>query len=211
MEIQNNKDYNIKSNLGFNNNFLKLFSKGSHIYNTHISEESTINTISNSLICKKKNNINGEINRNNYEKIFININKAFYSLEQLVINDNDNDNSGENHIEDTLIKNSPSLKEKNEHNIQNKSNNVNIKENMQNKMNIESTKKKKSISIPKLDFSMIFDYYQNNQKNQIKIKEKQMENDEVNCNQKNLKEYIKKHHHHHHHHHYNFQNTKLQL
>lgn len=58
---------------------------------------------------------------------------------------------------------------------------------------------------------MIFDYYQNNQKNQIKIKEKQMENDEVNCNQKNLKEYIKKHHHHHHHHHYNFQNIKLQL
>ena len=211
MEIQNNKDYNIKSNLGYKNispnNFLKLFSKGSHIYNTHISEESTNNTISNSLICKKKNNINEEINRNNYEKIFININKAFYSLEQLVISDNDN--SGENHVEDTLINNSPSLKEKNEHNIQNKPNNVNIKENMQNKMNIESTKKKKSISIPKLDFSMIFDYYQNNQKNQIKIKEKQMENDEVNCNQKNLKEYIKKHHHHHHHHHYNFQNIKF--
>ena len=88
--------------------------------------------------------------------------------------------------------------------------NVNIKEIIQKKMSIKSKKKNKSISIPKLDFSMIYDYYQNYQNNQIK--EKQKKNLEVNDKQEDLFENIKKnHHHHHHHHHHNFQNIKFQL
>ena len=61
MDIPSNKEYNIKPNLGYKNvsqtNYSKIFTKGSQIYNTHISDLSTINTLSNSLICQKQNKI----------------------------------------------------------------------------------------------------------------------------------------------------------
>ena len=80
--------------------------------------------------------------------------------------------------------------------------------NLQNKINLKSKKKTKSISIPKLDFSMILDYYQSNKIIVKEIKIDDINDYEINFDYNILKN-IKNNHHKHHKHHYNFHQINL--
>jgi hypothetical protein len=168
------------------NSFSKKKTRGSQIYFTLPSEESTLNTRSNVLKEKKKCILYEEIYQNNFINLFNNLNKAFESLEQIIINDNNNNVENE----ETTAKNSFSCKICN---IDIKEKELNNKNNIINNNNyVKGRDKSKSISIPKLNFNRIFEYYQNEN---VKIIETQIDKMD-----KNLMKHHHKHHHHNHHH-----------
>ena len=141
---------------------------------THLSDKSTLNTISNISTennCNGNSNTDEKINNRNAENIGIKINHAFEALEKLILEDNDNNKT--KNINDNS---SPSVS------------------NEEDKIKIKTKKISHTITIPKLDFSDIFDYYQNTPVyiKQIKImKSKDKHNEKGNEKQK-------KHHHHKH-------------
>ena len=124
--------------------------------NYHTSEESTINTISNSpteinYLNQNLSKIDNNLHQDHSEIICRKMNKAFEALEQLIIDDYDKEKNNE---EDIIDNSSSSNKA---------SNNNDVKSNKKCKLKKEkkSRYKSQSISIPKLDFSDIFDYYSN--------------------------------------------------
>jgi hypothetical protein len=162
------------------NSFSKTKTRVSQICYTVPSEESTLNTRTNVLKEKKKFILYEELYQNNFINLFNNLNKAFESLEHIIINDNNNnveneESSGINSFSCKIC-------------------NIDIKEKeFINKSIINNTKgrdKSKSISIPKLNFNRIFEYYQNEN---VKIIETQIEK-----MHKNLMKHHHKHHHHNH-------------
>lgn len=184
MNLQNKKSQNSPNHLfdesPKNNNqalFSKKLIKKNKLIRSQISEESTLNTFSNT---RKENNSSEfiqsnlveKLNHNNVEIISNKISKAFNALEQLILND------CETNREETLLKNSSS----NINSNKNSHEEIKIKEKDKLKYNIKRSCK----SIPKLDFSKIFDYYSNNT---IHIKEIKVE--------KENKILEKKNHHHH--------------
>ena len=177
----------ISANLDFKNisenSFSKNCTRGSQICCTLPSEESTFNTRSNFLQEKKKNMLYEEIYQNNFINLYNNINKALESLEQLLINDSKNNTQNE---ENTDF-NSFSCKICN---IESKEKEFNNKKIDNNNNEVKGRDKSKSISIPKLNFNRIFEYYQNEN---VKIVETQIE--------KKPKNLMKHHHKHHHNHH----------
>ncbi len=177
----------ISANLDFKNisenSFSKNCTRGSQICCTLPSEESTFNTRSNFLQEKKKNMLYEEIYQNNFINLYNNINKALESLEQLLINDSKNNTENE---ENTDF-NSFSCKICN---IESKEKEFNNKKIDNNNNEVKGRDKSKSISIPKLNFNRIFEYYQNEN---VKIVETQIE--------KKPKNLMKHHHKHHHNHH----------
>ena len=207
-ENTNNKEYKQNcDNLGFKNFHENFFSKNftkSSQSNIHMSEKSTVNTIINSHKNKKQNNFEVEFNQKNLGIITKNINKAFEALEKLLLNDSNNENNKEiTSIEYNSFSNNNCNKNDNR-----KKGSYDSNYNLQNKINLKSNKKTKSISIPKLDFSMILDYYQSNK---IIVKEIKIDdiNDYENNVDYNILENIKNNHHKHHKHHYNFHQINL--
>jgi len=177
----------ISANLDFKNisenSFSKNCTRGSQICCTLPSEESTFNTRSNFLQEKKKNMLYEEIYQNNFINLYNNINKALESLEQLLINDSNNNTENE---ENTDF-NSFSCKICN---IESKEKEFNNNKINNNNNEVKGRDKSKSISIPKLNFNRIFEYYQNEN---VKIIETQIE--------KKTKNLMKHHHKHHHNNH----------
>lgn len=161
------------------NSYSKNQTRGSQICCTIPSEESTLNTRSYALQEKKKCALYEELYQNNFINLFNNLNKAFESLEQIIINDNNNNNEEEA----TTDFNSFSCKNCN---IDRKEKEDNNKNSIINN-NVKGRDKSKSISIPKLNFNRIFEYYQNEN---VKIIETQIEK---------MKHHHKHHHHNHHH------------
>ena len=155
--------------------------------NYHTSEESTINTISNSPTemnyrNQNMNKIDDNLQQDPSEIICRKMNKAFEALEQLIIDDYDNEKNNE---EDIIDNSSSSNKASNDEKFNKK---------CKLKKKKKSRHKSQSISIPKLDFSDIFDYYSNTPVNikVINIK-KSKHNDEIEkC--KFYLNYLKKHH-----------------
>ena len=204
--IKNEEYLNIQNcaNLGLKN-FQENFSSNkinkNLKNNIHISEESTVNTIINSHKNKKQKNYEIEFNQKNLDIITENINKPFEALEKLLLNDSNKEMISINN-------NSFAKNDFIENDNKKKIHMTQIKDNIQNKINLKSKQKSKSISIPKLDFSMILDYYRSNK---IIVKEIKMDNikdyDDIADN--NILENIKKHHHKHHKHHYNFHHINL--
>ena len=140
-----------QSNL-INENFVNCsatpFSKKLRKYTklmTHPLVQSTLNTISN---LSTENNCN-----ENIENIGEKINNVFEALEKIILN-----NESENIEEETLNTNSSSASHEEE-----------------DKTNLKPKKKCQTIAIPKLDFSDIFDFYQNTPVyiKKIKIRKKQ--------------------------------------
>ena len=183
MNLQKKKSQNSPNQLfdesPKNNNqalFSKKLIKKNKLIRSQISEESTLNTFSNT---RKENNSSEfiqsnlveKLNHNNVEIISNKISKAFNALEQLILDD------CETNGEETLLRNSSSNMNSNK----NSHEEIKIKEIDKLKYNI----KRSCMSIPKLDFSKIFDYYS---KNTFHIKEIKVE--------KENKILEKKHHHH---------------
>jgi hypothetical protein len=192
LKIMNNlknekfKDYRHKISANLDNknisenSFSQKKTRGSQICCPLPSEERTLNTRSNMVNEKKKCLLYQELYQNHFINLFDNLNKAFESLEQIIINDNNNnveneESSGINSFSCKIC-------------------NIDIKEKeFINKSIINNTKgrdKSKSISIPKLNFNRIFEYYQNEN---VKIIETQIEK-----MHKNLMKHHHKHHHHNH-------------
>ena len=160
------------------NSYSKNQTRGSQICCTIPSEESTLNTRSNALQEKKKCPLYEELYQNNFINLFNNLNKAFESLEQIIINDNNisNEEEATTDFNSFSCKNcNIDIKEKENDNKNSIINN-----------NVKGRDKSKSIFIPKLNFNKIFEYYQNEN---VKIIETQ----------------IKKMKHHHKHHQHNHQ------
>ena len=133
----------------FGNNFQDIFPKKINKISKiiHTSDVSTTNTNTNSdshLNENNQTNINENININNPEIITNKFNIAFKALEQLILDDENNDNNNNN--EETILKKNSTKK------------NCLEESNSKNDLNI---KKAQFISIPKLDFSDIFDNYNN--------------------------------------------------
>ena len=168
------------------NSFSKKKTRGSQICYTLPSEESTLNTRSNVLKDKKKFILYEELYQNNFINLFNNLNKAFESLEHIIINDNNNS------IENEESSDINSFSSKN-CNIDTKEKEFNCKNSIiKNKNDIKGRDKSKSISIPKLNFNRIYEYYQNEN---VKIIET-----EIDKNHKHLMKHHHKHHNHKHHH-----------
>ena len=168
------------------NSFSKKKTRGSQICYTLPSEESTLNTRSNVLKEKKKFILYEELYQNNFINLFNNLNKAFESLEHIIINDNNNS------IENEESSDNNSFSSKN-CNIDTKEKEFNVKNSIiKNKNDIKGRDKSKSISIPKLNFNRIYEYYQNEN---VKIIET-----EIDKNHKHLMKHHHKHHNHKHHH-----------
>ena len=168
------------------NSFSKKKTRGSQICYTLPSEESTLNTRSNVLKEKKKFILYEELYQNNFINLFNNLNKAFESLEHIIINDNNNS------IENEESSDINSFSNKN-CNIDTKEKEFNCKNSIiKNKNDIKGRDKSKSISIPKLNFNRIYEYYQNEN---VKIIET-----EIDKNHKHLMKHHHKHHNHKHHH-----------
>ena len=168
------------------NSFSKKKTRGSQICYTLPSEESTLNTRSNVLKEKKKFILYEELYQNNFINLFNNLNKAFESLEHIIINDNNNS------IENEESSDINSFSSKN-CNIDTKEKEFNCKNSIiKNKNDIKGRDKSKSISIPKLNFNRIYEYYQNEN---VKIIET-----EIDKNHKHLMKHHHKHHNHKHHH-----------
>ena len=171
----------------FSNKFKR---KNKIAINYHISEESTINTISNSpteinYLNQNVSKNDGKLHQDPGEIICKKMNKAFEALEQLIIDDYDNEKNNEEDIIDNYSSSNKA------------SNDVKSNKKCKSKKKKKSRHKSQSISIPKLDFSDIFDYYNNTPVNikVINIK-KSNHNDELeNCNF--YLNYLKKHHHKH--------------
>ena len=147
-KINQFKLINDKLGNNFQINFPKKTNKISKLI--HTSDASTLNTNINSQIeshlnenNQKNINENEYININNPEIILNKFNIAFKALEQLILDDEINDNNKE---EETII-----LK---------KSSNKNSPEEINSKNDLDF-KKTHDIQIPKLDFSDIFDNYNN--------------------------------------------------
>jgi hypothetical protein len=184
------KEYKISSNYETKNisenSFSKKKTRGSQICYTLPSEESTLNTRSNVLKDKKKFILYEELYQNNFINLFNNLNKAFESLEHIIINDNNNS------IENEESSDINSFSSKN-CNIDTKEKEFNVKNSIiKNKNDIKGRDKSKSISIPKLNFNRIYEYYQNEN---VKIIET-----EIDKNHKHLMKHHHKHHNHKHHH-----------
>ena len=136
------KEYKMNQYNLLNGNFANgspiLFSKKLRKYSklmTHSSDKSTLNTISNFSTENNNNNGNSytdEKLNNNIENLGKKINIAFEALEKLILNDKEN------------------IKEENNNSFHEET-----------KTNLKSNKKSHTIAIPKLDFSDIFDNYQN--------------------------------------------------
>ena len=166
------------------NSFSQKKTRGSQICCPLPSEERTLNTRSNMVNEKKKCILYEEIYQNNFIILFNNLNKAFESLEQIIINDNNNnveneESSGINSFSCKIC--NIYIKEKEF-----------INKNIINNNNTKGRDKSKRISIPKLNFNRIFEYYQNEN---VKIIETQIDKMD-----KNLMKHHHKHHHHNHHH-----------
>ena len=168
------KEYKMNQYNLLNGNFANgspiLFSKKLRKYSklmTHSSDKSTLNTISNFSTENNNNNGNSYTDaklNDGMENIGKKINIAFEALEKLILNDKEN------------------IKEENNNSFHEE----------EDKINLKSNKKSHTIAIPKLDFSDIFDNYQNTPVyiKKIKIRKK---------NDKHNDETHKKHHHHHKH------------
>lgn len=172
----------ISSNFDIKNiseiSFSKNHTRGSQICGTLPSEDSTINTRSYVVKEKKKSLLNEDLYQNNFINLFNSINKVFESLDQLIINDNNssNEEEGNTYINSFSCKVCDIDKKEKEFNKRKSYNNY-----------IKCRDKSKSISIPKLNFNRIFEYYQNEK---VKIIETQIEKKSKN---------LMKHHHKHHH------------
>jgi len=163
-----NKESKMNQNNHINENFVNgsanLFSKKIRKYTKLMtSDQSTLNTISN---LSTEKNCNG-----NVENIGEKINNAFEALEKIILN-----NENENIEEETLNTNSSSASHQEE-----------------DKTNLKPKKKSQTIAIPKLDFSDIFDFYQNTP---VYIKKIKIIKNKDKNNEKNDDKH-KKHHHHH--------------
>ena len=168
------------------NSFSKTKTRVSQICYTVPSEESTLNTRTNVLKEKKKFILYEELYQNNFINLFNNLNKAFESLEHIIINDNNNN------VENEESSDNNSFSSKN-CNIVTKEKEFNSKNGIIKKINvIKGKEKSKSISIPKLNFNRIYEYYQNEN---VRIIETQI--DKIH---KNLMKHHHKHHHHNNHH-----------
>ena len=168
------------------NSFSKKKTRGSQICYTPLpSEESTLNTRTNVLKEKKKYILYEELYQNNFINLFNNLNKAFESLEHIIVNDNNHN------VENEETSDINSFSSKN-CNIDTKEKEFNYKKNIIKKRNdIKGRDKSKSISIPKLNFNRIYEYYQNEK---VRIIETQ-----IDQNHKNIMKHHHKHHHHKHH------------
>ena len=109
------------------------------------SEGSTLYTLNN----ENNQSINDQkLNQNDFEFFAKKISNAFDALEQLILDDcSKEENNGE-----SLLKKSSNDKKSHKED----------KTNIKNLVNNQNKNKKRSVSIPKLDFSEIFDYYNNN-------------------------------------------------
>lgn len=145
-EYKNKKYELINENCNESPIFLsKKLKKYSKIDIHHNSEESTINTLNNenNQSIKEEKSIN-----NNPEIISQKMNNIFNALEQLILDDCSSEaNNGES------VLNEASSDQKS---------NIEDKTNISALINSNNNIKKKSMPIPKLDFSEIFDYYNNN-------------------------------------------------
>lgn len=144
-----------------------------------ISELSTINSISNTIKekhmkLKKKIGIYSEkYNSNDIDEIVENKNKAFEALENLILNDekldNSNNNSSSSNSNSEII---PSSK-RNCHNEESRKNKLNTSNSINETHNVNnciSKKEKKCVSVPKLDFSIIYNKYNNSELNIKEVK-----------------------------------------
>ena len=141
-EINKIKEYKNKKYELISENLMILHSK---IDIHHNSEESTINTLNNenNQSIKEEKSIN-----NNPEIISQKINNVFNALEQLILDDCSNEaNNGESVLNETSYDQKSHIEDET---------NISAVINNNNKI------KKKIMPIPKLDFSEIFDYYNNN-------------------------------------------------
>ena len=131
----------------------KVIKDNKNIISHHISELSTLNTLSNSPVKFKHNNnqttiSNDKSSLGGVDIISENINKVFLSLEQLIIDDNNNEKKiNNNNCSSSDSSNKESYEEESKMELDNK--------NIQNKFNTNSI----CINIPKLNFDNIFEYY----------------------------------------------------
>ena len=169
-ENKNLKDLNIKNDIKNHNKAINRKVKNYKFDIIHISENSTLNTISNSQTDNNYNDKNPNIIEEEepyLKNISEKLNNAFKALEQLIIDDNDNNNN-------------VNKKEKNHDKGY-------YHEEDKNNLNIQFKQNRSKTIIPKLDLSYIEDYYQNNP---IVIKEIKIEKVKINDDDQNIK-YIK--------------------
>ena len=152
-------------NEDFVNGSATIFSKKIRKYTELMTHPSDQSTLNTFSNLSTENNCNGNI-----ENIGEKINNVFEALEKIIVN-----NETESIEEDTLNTNSSSASHE------------------EDKTNLKSKKKSQTIAIPKLDFSDIFDFYQNTPVyiKKIKIRKNKDKNNEKNDDKH------KKHHHHH--------------
>ena len=130
-ESKMNQSNHINEN--FVNGFATIFLKKIRKYNKLMTHPSDQSTLNTLSNLSTENNCNG-----NVENIGEKINNVFEALEKIILN-----NENESIEEDTLNTNSSSASHE------------------EDKTNLKSKKKSQTIAIPKLDFSDIFDFYQN--------------------------------------------------
>ena len=163
-----NKESKMNQSNHINENFVigsaTIFSKKIRKYNKLMTHPSDQSTLNTLSNLSTENNCNG-----NVENIGEKINNVFEALEKIIVN-----NENESIEEDTLNTNSSSVSHE------------------EDKTNLKSKKKSQTIAIPKLDFSDIFDFYQNTP---VYIKKIKISKNKDKHNEKN-DEKRKKHHHH---------------
>ena len=163
-----NKESKMNQSNHINENFVNgsatIFSKKIRKYNKLMIHPSDQSTLNTLSNLSTENNCNG-----NVENIGEKINNFFEALEKIIVN-----NENESIEEDTLNTNSSSASHE------------------EDKTNLKSKKKSQTIAIPKLDFSDIFDFYQNTP---VYIKKIKISKNKDKHNEKN-DEKSKKHHHH---------------
>ena len=164
-----NKESKMNQSNHINENFVNgsatIFSKKIRKYNKLMTHPSDQSTLNTLSNLSTENNCNG-----NVENIGEKINNVFEALEKIIVN-----NENESIEEDTLNTNSFSASHE------------------EDKTNLKSKKKSQTIAIPKLDFSDIFDFYQNTP---VYIKKIKIIKNKDKNNEKNDDKH-KKHHHHH--------------
>lgn len=151
------KKYNLMNGKNINDSPIlfptKLTKKVKIAISHHTSELSTLNTMSNSPIKLKHsdnqvNILDDKTKIDNVDIICENLNKPFFALEQLVIDDNNNEkNLKNNNSSSSFSSNKDSYEEKSKIDL----NKTNIKKKLNNQ--------NKSINVPKLNFTDIYDYY----------------------------------------------------
>jgi hypothetical protein len=151
------KKYNLMNGNNINDSPIlfpsKLTKKVKIAISHHTSELSTLNTMSNSPIKlmhsdNQVNILDDKTKIDNVDIICENLNKPFFALEQLIIDDNNNEkNLKNNNSSSSFSSNKDSYEEKSKIDF----NKTNIKKKLNNQI--------KSINVPKLNFTDIYDYY----------------------------------------------------